>query len=249
VLGVTPPPAGARFHGHLPKLGAPVHIAEYADGVHICAYPEPPDPSIGSNGGRRYLPWQWGPERQDYVQRALPNQPRPLYRAQNLELHPDWPVFVFEREDMVDAFHTLSGDAEVIATTIPGGISAFELGEWAELNGRRVVFWPTHAPECEQAMQHVGRTLDKAGSKVQFLTIPQDRPKGWSFLDVVAAEWSWESVERFVREQLRAVDKQLQPIAPAHPTRANGAAPAVIDTPTEKQTRQPVLQVTTYRDS
>src|ERR1700746_3412520 len=98
MLGLTSAPPGTRFHGTLPKLGAPVHIAEYADEFRSCAYSTPADPTVGEDAHRIYLPWIYGPELQAWVQRALPDQPRPLYRSQNLDLHADWPVYVFERE-------------------------------------------------------------------------------------------------------------------------------------------------------
>jgi predicted P-loop ATPase len=224
VLGVTMPPAGARFHGSLPKLGAPIHTAEYADGFKICAYLEAADPAIGRPASRRYMPWQWAAERQEYAQRALPDQPRPLYRPENLEHYPDAPVYVFEREDMVDAFNALSGDAPVIATTCAGGSGAFALGEWDALYGRTVVLWPTHVTDCEQAMQELARRLDKAGAHVSLVTLPQDLPQGWTLLNALESSWNWDQVEAFSRTYTRVLDRQVLPIASAR-IRANGAAP------------------------
>lgn len=234
MFGITPAPPGARFHGSLPRLGAPVHIAEYADGVKICAYSEPADPAIGQDARRRYLPWQWGADKQQYVQRALPDQPRPLYRAENLELHPDWPLYVFEREDMVDAFHTLSGDAEVIATTVPGGCAAFVLGEWDGIGQRKVILWPTHAPECEQAMQELARRLDKQGATVLFLTVPQTQPALWTFLHVIEAQWTWAQCEAFVAANVQTLERQVKPITPARTH--SPTAPTILEPKTVKPT-------------
>jgi virulence-associated protein E len=243
VLGVTMPPAGARFHGSLPKLGAPIHTAEYADGFKICAYLEPADPAIGVPEHRRYMPWQWAPDRQEFAQRALPDQPRPLYRPENLEHYPDAPVYVFEREDMADAFNALSGDEQVVGTTCAGGSGAFELGDWGELYTREVILWPTNCVPCQQAMHSLARTLEKAGARVSLIAIPQDKPDEWNFNDVTAAAWSWEQVERFVRDNRKKVDAQLLPIPRAS---ANGAAPPV-ELPT-KRVRQPPEQIRTARD-
>jgi hypothetical protein len=242
VLGVTMPPAGARFHGSLPKLGAPIHTAEYADGFKICAYLEAADPAVGVPEHRRYMPWQWAPDRQEFAQRALPDQPRPLYRPENLEHYPDAPVYVFEREDMADAFNALSGDEQVVATTCAGGSGAFELGDWGELYTREVVLWPTNCVPCQQAMHSLARTLEKAGARVSLIGIPQDKPDEWNFNDVTAAAWSWEQVERFVRENRKKVDAQLQPVGVAK-IKANSAA-AVL----EKRVKQAPAQIMAARE-
>jgi hypothetical protein len=245
VLGITPAPAGARFHGSLPKLGAPAHTADYADGFKICAYIEPADPTIGQPAGRRYLPWQWGPDKQAWAQRALPDQPRPIYRPENLENHPDWPVYIFEREDMADAFNALSGDDEVLGTTIPGGAGAFTLGDWGPLYGRPVTLWPTNRPECVQAMHELARKLEKAGCKVSVISIPQDKPPAWSFLDVVEAKWTWEQAQAFMRSNTRQVDAQVVPIGPAR-ARMN-SAPAIAE-PAKRTRQQPAGQALIARD-
>lgn len=250
MLGITQPPPGARFHGSLPRWGKPVHIAEYADGFKVCAYLEPADPTIGRDAGRRYCAWVWAPEKQKWVQSALPDQPRPLYRAENFEPHPDWPVYVFEREDMVDAFHALSGDDPVIATTCPGGSGAFVLGQWEALNGREVVLWPTHCPPCEQAMQELARRLDKAGAAVSFVSVPQTLDANWSVLQAIESAWDWNQVAEFVRGNRQQLERQVVPIEAARiRSSSNGAsapASAVQEPPKQKQ---PAVQVIAYRDA
>jgi hypothetical protein len=246
VLGVTMPPAGARFHGSLPKLGAPIHTAEYADGFKICAYLEPADPAVGVPEHRRYMPWQWAADRQEFAQRALPDQPRPLYRPENLEHYPDAPVYVFEREDMADAFNALSGDEQVVGTTCAGGSGAFELGDWGELYTREVILWPTNCVPCQQAMHSLARTLEKAGARVSLIAIPQDKPDEWNFNDVTAAAWSWEQVQRFVREQRRKVEAQLLAALPTT-VKANGATQ--LPGPTEKRVRQPAPQTVRWTET
>lgn len=244
MLGLTPAPPGARFHGTLPKLGAPVHIAEYADQLRSCAYLVAGDPAVGTEAHRRYLTWIYGADVGGWVQRALPDQPRPIYRPYNLEQHPDWPVYVFEREDMVDAFHDLSGEAEVIATTIPGGADAFPMGAWEPLYGREVRLWPTNKIECVQRMHDLARALEKAGANVSIITIPQDKPQGWSFLHVVENGWNWDQVEAFIAENRKKVEAQIIPISAAR----LASAPPVAEVEPRKA-KQPPAQVVSFRDA
>ena len=242
MLGLTQPPPGARFHGSLPKLGAPVHIAHYADPLKICAYDEPADPAVGLEARRRYLSWLVDPETRGWIQKALPEQKRPLYRPENLDNHPDWPVYVFEREDMADAFNALSGDAEVLGTTIAGGAGAFVLGEWEPLYGRPVTLWPTNRPECIQAMHELARQLQKAGTAVSVICLPQDKPAAWSFLHVVESGWTWEQCLAFVRATVRGVEAALAPIAAAHAA----TPPALVEPKAVRQ--QPASQALNARD-
>ena len=239
MLGIAVAPPGARFHGTLPRYGAPVHTADYADGFKQCAYFVQEDPTIGADAGRVYFSWQYDTARMGWAQLALPDQPRPLYRPENLESHLHWPVYVFEREDMVDAFHTLSGDAEVIATTVPGGCTKFDMGEWEALYGRTVVLWPTKTKESLEGMHALGRRLLKAGSKVSVLQIPQDKPAGWSFLQVVEAGWTWEQCEEFIRTQRQEAVSTVVPIQAAR-ARVGGAPPILA--PAQPTPRQPATQ-------
>jgi hypothetical protein len=243
MLGIAVAPPGARFHGTLPRYGAPVHVADYADGFKQCAYSVQEDPTIGADAGRVYFSWQYDKDRSGWAQLALPDQPRPLYRPENLESHPEWVVYVFEREDMVDAFHTLSGDAEVIATTVPGGCTKFDRGEWEALYGRTVVLWPTNTKDSLQGMHDLGRRLQKGGSKVSVLQIPQDKPPGWSFLQVAEASWTWAQCEDFIRTQRLEAVAEVIPIRAA---RAHANSPAPVAEP--RQVKQSPVQVQGYRD-
>lgn len=244
MLGVAVAPPGARFHGTLPKLGAPVHIADYADGFKICAYAVKGDPAIGTEDHYEWYSWQYDIGVNDYRQLALPDQPRPIYRPENLEAHPDWPVVVFEREWMVDLFHTLSGDTEIIATTVPGGAAQFDMGDWGPLMGReKVVLWPTNTNDCVQAFHELGRKLQRAGARVSLIVIPQDTEKNFSFIHIAFAKWTWPQVEGYMSANRREVAAEVVPI---HAARASRGAPPVAE---PRLAKQSPVQVRGYRDT
>jgi len=246
MLGVALPPPGARFHGALPEWGHPIHTAIYADGPVVCAYLVKADATIGSDEHRHYLTWVWDAATGRYIQASLPDHPRPLYLPHNFDAHPTWTVFVFDREDMVDAFHKASGDAEVIATTTPGGPSKFDMGSWGALYERTVVLWPSNHADSVQAHHTLGRELRDGGAKVSLIQLPQDKPANWSFLHIVEAGWTWEQIEAFVRENRRDIAAQVVPIRPARGK--SGSAAAVAQPPVQPPTQaQPTPQILSFR--
>lgn len=243
MLGVALPPAGAVFHGTLPKLGAPIHVAEYAEGYRTATYLEREDPTVGRPAGRRYYTWQYGELESDWVQKALPDQPRALYRPENLERYPDYRIYILEREDMVDAFNALSGDAPVVATTCAGGCPAFEMGVWDDLYGREVCLWPTNTAESQTHMHALAGKLHKASCKVTVIS-PGKQPEGWTVLDAIDSGWTWEQCTEWIRDHSGAVTSNVTPIRPA---RLSSAPP--VAAPLTKKTRQAPLQVRAYRDA
>jgi hypothetical protein len=246
VLGVSLAPPGARFHGTLRDLGTPIHTAEYADGYKICTYRVPEDPTIGRAAGRAWRPWVYDEGLGNYVQRQLPEQPRSLYRPENLEAHPDWDVFVLERESMVDAFHTFSGSDEVIATTVAGGCTMFELGIWEPLDKRRVTLLPTNNTASVQAMHQLARKLHRAGATVRIVTLPQELPENFSLHDILDAGWTWTQFCEWVLEHAMAVTSGVVPIEAAR-ARVNAAPPVADPKPPKKATQTP-FQIRSWRD-
>lgn len=255
MLGLASAPRGAFFHGSTPQFGAPIHTATYEDEhgpiLKICAYSEDADPAVGRAAGRRYRPWVWDAELEKYAQRALPAGERPLYHEPSVVMSTA-PVFIFEREDSVDAFLELAdGHLEAVATTTPGGWPALRLGAWQPLTGREVVLWPNKGTEPEGAMYQLGVRLQAQGCSVRALVIPQTMGPNFNLAEAMATGWTWSNVETFLDENMQQALPNMAPIPEPRMVRANGngSGNGTAVTVHRAAPQQPEAQIEQHRDA
>lgn len=241
---VVPVPDGAPAPpaAH-PRLGRPVHVAEYRDAngrlVGVIHRYEPPGerkqvlPLVLCADGAR-LSWRW---------RGFP-KPRPLYGLDLLAQRPDAPVVVVEGEPKCDAGRRLIGDRAVVVAW-PGGSKAARHVDWSPLAGRAVAIWPDADEPGIEAARWIAEELHRIGArKVGIVNPPAGVPEGWDLADAEREGWTTERVLARIREgtreplalRLRRDDPAPddRPAAPAAPPadRPNGTSePPVDDAP------------------
>jgi putative DNA primase/helicase len=221
---IVPVPEGAPAPSVVhPRLGKPVHVAEYRDaegrlfGV-IHRY-EPAEsrkqvlPLVLCADGTR-LVWEW---------RGLP-KPRPLYGLDLLAQRPGAPVVVVEGEPKCDAGRRLIG-ARAVVVAWPGGAKAATHVDWSPLAGRQVAIWPDADAPGIEAARWIADELGRIGAaKVGIVNPPAGVPEGWDLADAEREGWTGERVLARIREGVR------EPLALRA---ASGVAPAPDAPPAE----------------
>lgn len=150
---------------------------------------------------RTWIDGQWHrPSKKDPFTSEWPS-PRPLYRLEQLALHPDAGVLITEGEKSADAAARFFPQAVVLSW--PNGSKAIRKVDWSPLQGRSITLWPDNDDEGRQAMASLATLLLQAGAaKVAIVTPPDDRPAGWDLAD--ATDWSPAQANAWVRENRSA---------------------------------------------
>jgi putative DNA primase/helicase len=191
--GAPAPPAAH------PRLGRPVHVAEYRDDagrlLGVVHRYEPAGerkqilPLVLCADGTR-LSWRW---------RGLP-KPRPLYGLDLLAARPDASVVVVEGEPKCDAGRRLIG-ARAVVVTWPGGAKALRHVDWSPLAGRAVAIWPDADEPGIEAARWIADELRRVGArKVGIVNPPADVPVGWDLADAEREGWPAERVLARIRD-------------------------------------------------
>ncbi|WP_439580181.1 hypothetical protein [Elioraea sp.] len=211
---VVPVPDGAPAPpaAH-PRLGRPVHVAEYRDAEGrllgaIHRYEPSGRPVSGPTNGRTQtgdkkqilplvlcadgtrLEWRW---------RAMP-KPRPLYGLDLLAQRPGAPAVVVEGEPKCDAARRLIGDRAVVVAW-PGGAKAVRHVDWSPLAGRQVAIWPDADEPGIAAARWIADELRRVGArKVGIVNPPADVPQGWDLADAERDGWTEAQVLARIRD-------------------------------------------------
>ncbi|GIX10346.1 hypothetical protein [Elioraea sp.] len=197
---VVPVPDGAPAPpaAH-PRLGRPVHVAEYRDAegrlLGVIHRYEPPGerkqilPLVLCADGTR-LSWRW---------RGFP-KPRPLYGLELLAQRPGAPAVVVEGEPKCDAGRRLIGDRAVVVAW-PGGAKAIKHVDWSPLAGRQVAIWPDADEPGIEAARWIADELRRVGArKVGTVNPPAGVPPGWDLADAEREGWTGAQVLARIRE-------------------------------------------------
>lgn len=177
-----------------------------------------PRPGTDSKGkpNKLYIHRTWinsawhRPSKRDAFTSEWPS-PRPLYRLEQLQLHPEAGVLLTEGEKAADAAARFFPQA--VCLSWPNGGKAIKHVDWTPLAGRSITLWPDNDDEGRQAMASLATMLLQSGAaKVAIVTPPPDRPPGWDLAD--ASDWSSSDANAWVRQHRSAPITLPEPPAP-----------------------------------
>ncbi len=125
------------------------------------------------------------------------DDPRPLYRLDQLAKRPNSPVLVCEGEKATDAAQALF--PEYVATTSPNGSQSPEKANWGTLKGRDVIIWPDHDKTGKEYAHKVAELALSAGANfVEIVQIPDSFPPKWDLADPVPKEHEGEELQEML---------------------------------------------------
>lgn len=142
-------------------------------------------------------------------------KPRPLY---GLDMLRDGQAIVVEGEKCRDKLVEASGRNVV---TWPGGTQGVKHADWSPLAGRDVVIWPDADEPGAATAQEIAKIVADSGGRARILDVAKAArwngeapPKGWDAADAVAAGWSRQDIDTFMRETVGApvVNAPVEPV-------------------------------------
>jgi len=140
------------------------------------------------DGSRR-----WAPKGMD--------EPRPLYRLDELAKRLNATVLVCEGEKATDAAQILFPD--FVATTSPNGSQSPEKANWVALKGRDVIIWPDNDKTGKEYAQKVAELALSAGANfVEIVQIPALFPPKWDLADPVLEGYEGEELQEILSNAL-----------------------------------------------
>ncbi len=171
---------------------------------------------------RTWIDGQWHrPSKKDPFTSEWPS-PRPLYRLEQLALHPDAGVLITEGEKSADAAARFFPQA--VALSWPNGGKAIKHVDWSALAGRSITLWPDNDEEGRQAMASLATVLLQAGAaKVAIVSPPEGCPPGWDLAD--ATDWSSADANAWVKKHRSAPITLPEPEPEPEPPAAPPPAP------------------------
>jgi putative DNA primase/helicase len=172
------------------------------------------------------------PSKRDAFTSEWPS-PRPLYRLEQLQLHPESGVLLTEGEKSADAAQRFFPQA--VCLSWPNGGKAIKHVDWTPLAGRSITLWPDNDDEGRQAMASLATLLLQSGAaKVAIVTPPPDRPPGWDLAD--ASDWSSADANAWVRQHRSApITLPEPPAPPTEPEPPSQEPPAAVrEVPTDR---------------
>lgn len=222
--GLASPEPSQRFHGGVPKLGAPLADFIYRntsgrDVLHVTRYQRVIDasaPSIDDGLVTRYWTWDIG-ESKWMMGKGAP-RPAPLWQSDSLFSTPDLPVYLFDNEEAASEFHALlmENDVDAIATTWAGGSTTVHNIDLQLLAARGVVLWPSKTSAAQATMLSVAgrvfKLLEESGYTTQFIRVPDDKPNGWNVAQAIKDGWKWRDLEEFIDRQAMTLSEAPQRI-------------------------------------
>ena len=190
----APPPPIAH-----PQLGKPDETYLYHDVqgrllFYICRWEATPE----RDKQIRPLTLWWVNGKLEWRWKAA-KAPRPLYRLNDLALHPHSAVLIVEGEKAADAVaeRDLPG---VVVTTWPGGTGQVDYCDLAPLKGRDVVLWPDADAVGRKAMREIAERLRELGVVACLVMLPEDLPDHFDLADEWPQGWTEETVEQLIAE-------------------------------------------------
>lgn len=187
---ITPPPDTEPSHVH-PQLGAPSKVWRYndADGRaigYVCRYEAAARKQIRPQSWTGKA-WQW----------CAMQEPRPLYRLDEIIANPESSVLVVEGEKTADAAQTLLPD--MLVTTWLGGCRADAITDFGPLGGHPLTFWPDADAPGIAAMERIAARL---AQPCRMLDV-DDMPDAWDAADALADGWNTERLKGWASTRVR----------------------------------------------
>ena len=108
------------------------------------------------------------------------DNPRPIYRQEELDRNPEAKVLICEGEKAADAGQRLFSDYVVLSWL--GGSGAAKKVDWSVLKDRDVVIWPDN----DEAGVKAASAIQSAIPNAYVVQLPDSKPKGWDLADAEA---------------------------------------------------------------
>lgn len=237
-LSVPPgPPPAARITSKPPAdaptpnmalqhIGEPTHIFPIRDrdGSLIAYEARYADPE------NKVRMWTWGAKEGDKPRWGCghPNDPRPLYGLDRLNLLPDEaPILITEGPKKANAAHRLLG-SEFVCMSITGGANRVKNHDYDHLVARDVLLWPDadkqicnsqkmaaaagcgvgdiipyeHQPG-PRAMYYMADILHNLGCKVRLVNVQGEMPSGWDIADAEVQGWDRDATLKWLEGRIR----------------------------------------------
>jgi len=163
-------------------------------------------------------------------QKSFP-KPRPLYNLDRLAHAPAAAVVLVEGEKCADALQGIVDgamkQADIVATTWPGGARAIQHADLSPLRGRAVILWPDNDIPGRRAMDDAAATLAGYGCRLKTVAAPVDAPDGWDIADgILQDQWDFGAIIAHIRSAATAVSvPTVTPVTTPAPTPTVAEAP------------------------
>jgi len=152
---------------------------------------------------------------QEMRAKSLP-EPRSLYGAELLTMHPESNVILVEGEKAADALRRMIPVKMGLVLTWPGGGKAVRKADWSLLAGRKVIGWPDcdsktdkktgeFLPHHEQpgtsAMLEIVEHVRQHGASMTMIKVPEPGvvADGWDAADAELEGWKKSDVVQFIK--------------------------------------------------
>lgn len=153
----------------------------------------------------------------DLRRKSLP-EPRLLYGAELLSMHPESNVILVEGEKAADALRRMVPVKTGLVMTWPGGGKAVKKADWSMLAGRKIIGWPDcdskrdkktgeYIPHHEQpgtsAMIEVADYVRRHGASMSIIRVPEpgELADGWDAADAESEGWARSDVVQFIKDR------------------------------------------------
>ncbi len=155
--------------------------------------------------GKHFSPFTW--RHGNWQARGYP-QPRPIYGAELLALHPDAPIMLVEGEKACEAARAVL--KAYLVMTWAGGAGSVKGNLWEVLKGRDVVIWPDADAPGVSAGAELAAILVPIAKRVRIIN-PDDQPQGWDAADAIAEGWDAKRITAWAAERIRVVEQTTAP--------------------------------------